>query len=362
MRILIVIENYLPHIGGVETVFKNLSEGLVKKGHDVSLVTHQLKGAKRFEVINGVKVHRVPCFGSRYLFSFLSIPKVVKMARRADIIHTTTFNGAFPSWLASKITGKPVIITVHEVWITLWQKLGGMNFFSAGLHEIFERLIYTLHFNRYVGVSKSTLRQLAKIGKGGKSVCVYNGFDYGFFNPERYDGSRIRKKLGMEKDFVIFAYGRPGYSKGFEYLINAAPAVSRKIKNARFVLILSRDKAYRKRHEYMADLAEKSGAGDRITIIEPVPFKELPNYIKAADCIVIPSLTEGKPVVATDTTSIPEVIYGRYVLVEPKSSKAIAEGIEKIYNRKWQTSPKKDFSVEKNINGYLKVYGEVLGK
>src|SRR3989338_650345 len=147
MRILIVIENYLPHIGGVKNVFRNLSEGLVKKGHEVDLITHQLKGAKRFEVINGVNVHRIPCFGSRYLFSFLSIPKVVKMARKADIIHTTTFNGAFPSWLASKITGKPCVITVHEVWITLWQKLGGMNFFSAGLHEIFERLIYTLHFN-----------------------------------------------------------------------------------------------------------------------------------------------------------------------------------------------------------------------
>ena len=147
MRILIVIENYLPHIGGVETVFKNLSEGLVKKGHDVSLVTHQLKGAKRFEVINGVKVYRIPCFGSRYLFSFFSIPKVLKIARNADIIHTTTFNGAFPSWIAAGILRKPCIITVHEVWIGLWRKLSGTNFISSGLHEMFERIIYLLSFS-----------------------------------------------------------------------------------------------------------------------------------------------------------------------------------------------------------------------
>ena len=56
MHILFVCENYLPHYGGAEVVFKNLAEGFVKKGHDVSLVTHQIKGTKKFEKINGVKV------------------------------------------------------------------------------------------------------------------------------------------------------------------------------------------------------------------------------------------------------------------------------------------------------------------
>ena len=48
MKILFVLENYTPHIGGVEIVFKNLSEGLAKLGHDISIVTHRLKGTKRF--------------------------------------------------------------------------------------------------------------------------------------------------------------------------------------------------------------------------------------------------------------------------------------------------------------------------
>ena len=41
MKVLFVLENYIPHIGGVEIVFKNLSGGLVKVGHDVSIVTHR---------------------------------------------------------------------------------------------------------------------------------------------------------------------------------------------------------------------------------------------------------------------------------------------------------------------------------
>src|SRR3989338_352399 len=101
MRLLFVCENYLPHYGGAEVVFKNLAEGFVKAGHTVDLVTHRMKGTAKFEVLNGVRVHRVWSANSRYLFSFTSILKVWSIARRADIIQTTTFNGAPPAWLAA---------------------------------------------------------------------------------------------------------------------------------------------------------------------------------------------------------------------------------------------------------------------
>ena len=48
MKILFVCENYLPHIGGAEVVFKNLAERMIKLGHEVNLVTHKLKNTKNF--------------------------------------------------------------------------------------------------------------------------------------------------------------------------------------------------------------------------------------------------------------------------------------------------------------------------
>ena len=123
MKILFVLENYIPHIGGVEIVFKNLSEGLVRLGHDVSIVTHMLKGTKKFEKISGVKVYRINCFHSRYWFTFLSIPKVLKFAKKTDVIHTTTYNGALPARVASIFTRKPCIITIHEILGENWQDL-----------------------------------------------------------------------------------------------------------------------------------------------------------------------------------------------------------------------------------------------
>src|SRR3989344_1543558 len=125
MKILFVCENYYPHYGGAEVLFKNLAEGLVKAGNRVAVITSKLPDTKAFEEINGVKIHRIKCFNSRYFFSFLSIPKVLKLAGMADIIQTTTFNGAPPAWLGAKLTKKPVVLTVHEVWVNKWKEITG---------------------------------------------------------------------------------------------------------------------------------------------------------------------------------------------------------------------------------------------
>ena len=75
MNVLFVCENYAPHIGGAEIVFKTLAEELVKLGHNVDVVTHRIKRTKFFEDINGVKVYRVRSFDNRYVFTFSSLPK-----------------------------------------------------------------------------------------------------------------------------------------------------------------------------------------------------------------------------------------------------------------------------------------------
>src|SRR4051812_17557424 len=109
MRILFVLENYRPHIGGVETVFRHLCEGLAAKGHDVTVLTRRIPGTRKEEKLDGVKVVRIACMDSRYLFTFSAFPIVRRYAKNADIIHTTTFNAAPPAWLGS--SGRPVLIT-----------------------------------------------------------------------------------------------------------------------------------------------------------------------------------------------------------------------------------------------------------
>ena len=373
MKILFVLENYYPHIGGVEVVFQNLTEGLAKLGHDISIVTHLLKGTKKFEIINKVKVYRINCLHSRYLFTFLSIPKVINLAKKADIIHTTTFNGAPPAWFASKILKKPCIITIHEVWINKWDKLTEMSKIKAKIHNILEKIIYLLKFDRYVCVSNSTKKQLDNLKiKKTKSSVVYNGVDYEHWNPKKYNSNNLKKQLNLEKNFIYVFTGRPGVSKGLEYLIKAVPLISKMIPNAKLLAIVSKDKTYEKRYKLIKDLIKKLKIEDKVILHDPVNYKELPKYIKLADCVVIPSLAEGfgfsaaeacamgKPVIVSNTTSLPEVVSGQYVLVKPKDYEAIAKGIEMVHENKTLKKPLKRFLLKENIQNYLKIYKEIL--
>lgn len=374
MKILFIIENYLPHFGGAEIVFKNLAENLVLQGHEVNLVTHRLKNTPPIEIINGVKVHRINCFHNRYCFTFFSIPKALKLAKEADIIQTTTFNGAPASWLVGKLSRKKVILTVHEIWVNKWREITDFSKISCFLHNILEKAIYALKYDYYVAVSNSTRNDLVKHGiPDSKVTTVYNGLDYELWNSEKHlvSSKKIIKEL-FKDNFVYFFNGRPGTSKGLEYLIKAVSTISKEIPSSKFVVMVSKDKAYLQRYQYVLELIEKEEIKDKVILLEPIPYQDLPAYVLASDCVVVPSITEGfgfsvaqacalgKPVVASNTTSIPEVISGNFVLVGVKSPEEIARGIKAVYDGNFNHGKIKRFTIEDNVNGYLKIYQSLL--
>jgi D-inositol-3-phosphate glycosyltransferase len=368
MKVLFVIENYAPFHGGVETVFRNLCEGLVKKGHDVIVVCQQRKGTIKKEVISGVQVQRVASF-SRYLFPIAALYRAFSFARTADIVHTSTYTGAFPAWVAATLRKKPVIITVHEFLGKKW--FFALSKFSAHIHELLERLVIGLPFTSYVCVSHNTRKNVVFHTKKKNIVTIHNGFDYDHWNPKKYD-ARKRKELGVEKNVVGLFYGRPGFSKGLEFLIKAIPFVT--IPNFKLVAVVPQDAQYASRFAYIQQLVKELRVADKIMFLPGQAYAVLPYFIGAADMVIVPSLTEGfgyttvescamnKPVVASNVDSIPEVIWGRYVLVEPKSPQSIAQGIIDMHNNKFTTAPKKMFLWEDTINRHLEVYNKWLSQ
>jgi D-inositol-3-phosphate glycosyltransferase len=375
MNILFVCENYYPHYGGAEILFKNLAEGLVKQGHEVNLVTRKLKKTKKEEIINGVKIHRVKSYNTRYLFSFTAIPKVIQLARNTDIIQTTTFNGAPPAWVGAKITKKPVVITILEVWINKWHKVTNFNRLTCLIHNWLEKAIYTLKFNKYVCISNSTKQDLMKIKiPKEKTTIIYPGVDYSFWDPKKYDREKTRKKLGIENKFVYFSWGRPGTSKGFEYVIKAVPEVTKRIPTALFLLMLGSKEKYQKEYDYLMQLIKILNISNKVKIIPSAPYSQLGDYIAATDCVVIPSIAEGfgyttaeacamgKPVVASNTTSLPEVISGNYLLVPPKDPLCIAKAIQSIKKGDFTKKPLKRFEWDIAIVDYINLYQELILK
>ena len=366
MRILFILEYYYPHLGGVETLFKNLCEGLVKDGHDVIVVTSLLPGmsnTSQYDIVDGVEVRRIKT-PNRYWFSFLSIPLAIYLAEDADIIHTTTYNGALPARIASKVRRKPCLITVHEILGKRWAKFQGMSRISALLHRFLERAIIKLGFDCYVGVSKFTANAISAYGKDADTV--YNGIDYNVFNRDSGNRAIVRSRLGLEDSFVYMSYGRPGLTKGIEYLVMAVPIIRDSIEGSKLLLLLGREPV--SRYNMIMVLIESLGIQNDVICLDTVPYSELPDYIAASDCVVIPSLSEGfgfsateacamgKPIVASNVASLPEVVSGDYVLVEAMNPAAIAKGVRRVHDGNVTASVKKLFAWDACIAAYSKIY------
>lgn len=374
MKIVFVLENYYPHLGGAEVLFKNLCEGLAKRGHNIIVITHKLPNTFEEEFINKVRIIRVkvPKKASRYFFTFFCIPTLLRHCKNADIIHTTTYNGAPPAWLVSKLYKKPKVITILEVIGKRWSTQLNMSWASGKIHQILEKIIVNLKFDKYVCISKATESDLVQTNFEADSTYIYPGIDYKHWDFTKYDGDKIKKELELKNKFVYLFYGRPGPSKGFIHLLKAVKLIKKKIPNSCLVAILSKDEQYKKYYGKINNIMLNESLINDVIILPSVEYNNLPNYIKMADCVVIPSVTEGfgyttiesntmaVPVVASNVGSIPEVISGKYIFSRVGDPNDIAFCVEMIFRGEGKVTPLRSFLWDDTINEYEKVYNEVL--
>lgn len=376
MRILFICENYYPHFGGAEMLFQHLAEGYVQQGHQVTVLTHQMKGTTREEIMNGVQIRRIPSLFSRYVFTFAALKKAYILAKEHEIIQTTTFNGAPPAWIAARLRGKPIIITIHEVWQGRWQEITGFPFWKASLHEILERLLYLLPFDRYICVSQATKNDLLATGiSPQKAVQIYNGFDHEEWQAKRIkktDKQRLRKEWGWQNQTIFLACGRPGPSKGFIFLLRALAQVRGQLPDARLLLILGSPEKYVQNYQSLLQEIQVLHLQDLVKVITSLPYSQLKEYFAAADVVVVPSVMEGfgytavqavamgKPILASNAGSLPEVVAGKYLLFQNKNVANLAEKLVLISQGKWQEKEPPIFPWEKTIGEYLKVYEEAV--
>lgn len=374
MKILLVTEHYPPHIAGMAVWVYNLAINLAKLGQEVRVVTMKFPDTTAYEESSGVKIYRVavPSRLGRYLFNLFCIPTLWKQAKECDIVHAACENNIIPTWFVAKLLRKKRVVTYFEPLGNMWTKMAS-NYFYAKLIQLMERISMSLGFDKHACGSRYARNCARFMGVSDeKLVTIYQGIDYDFFDPNKADGAMVRKRLNLDEKFVYFSFGRPGITKGVEYLVQAVPEISEKIPNSRLMLIMTHEP--KDRYRAIVKLIKDLGIENNVLLLDPVPRNELPNYIAAADCVVVPSLSEGfgntigeacameRPLVATDAGSLPEVACGRYVLVEPRSARAIAEGVRRIYNDETETTKKKMFTWMACAEKYLKVYDDILKK
>jgi glycosyltransferase involved in cell wall biosynthesis len=326
-RFLFVLEFFPPHVGGVEVLFGELAGELARRGHEVEVITSADRGEPRHEVRGRLTIRRIRApFARRYLFMLLALPYAIRAARRADLIHTTTYNAAIPAWIAAKLARRPAVITVHEVFGRQWQEMPGMNPILGYGYRAFEALVLRLGWKHVIAVSEFTRRRLPD---PSRATTVYPAVDYDFWTPARH------RARDLGHPFVYLYFGRPGVSKGVEYLLEAAQLVRRERPDSRLMLILSREPAA----QYRRLLPRIQALGEHVILMDSVPRNELPSYLLGANCVVVPSISEGFGysaieaaalgcrVIATTGHATEELLHDRATFVPPRDPRALAEAV-----------------------------------
>ena len=83
-KILIIINNYIPHNSAMVVRWKTISEYMASMGYDVSIITSGMKGVSDFEIINNVKVYRTKVSYFKRLMHKTSSAEKVNLASKAN--------------------------------------------------------------------------------------------------------------------------------------------------------------------------------------------------------------------------------------------------------------------------------------
>src|SRR3989338_8543667 len=120
--LLIFAAYFFPHEGGYEQYVYNEALGLTKKGYHVTIITANTENAASEEILDGIKVYRLPCYhllGKTYPVLKPSAArhflKQLMKTNHFDLIncHTRFFNTClWALWFAKK-TKRPLLHIEH---------------------------------------------------------------------------------------------------------------------------------------------------------------------------------------------------------------------------------------------------------
>lgn len=198
-----------------------------------------------------------------------------------------------------------------------------------------------------------------------------------------YDASNFRpvdspgtlETFGLRRDEYIATVGNATLRKNLEILIEALGGVRERIPH-KLVLAgpVTPDQEQRLRR-----VARRHGVEDRMVFTGYIPYPDLPAIYSGAALFAYPSLYEGfglpvleamacgTPVIASNTTSVPEVAGPAALLVDPKNHADISTamcriiedvdfreslrvaGLERVSNFSWELSARRTLAVLTSI-------------
>lgn len=314
------------NIGGITTYIEKLIEPLraegvetyvFSSGGEQSLAYHE-KGAKTY--------HEFPRTKSEIdLRVWFSLPVLLKILRKEniDVMHAHTRVTQVLAAVAGKITGIPVVTTVHG----FFKKRLGRRFFPCW-------------GSRTIAISALVSEAIAKDYKLPESQLkvIWNAVDIQDLdrNLAKHDAARAKKYFKFNaEDKVIGVVARLVEDKGHEYLIRAVNILKNEIPNIRLLIV-----GDGKHRSALQKLTQELHLEDRVVFAGNQNDITLP--LSAVDVFVLPAtwregfglsiieaMTCRRPVIVTNIWALNDLIdNGKTgLIVEPKDAEALAKAI-----------------------------------
>jgi glycogen(starch) synthase len=349
VNILHVTHNYHPVIGGAELQIKNISEGLVKRGHQVTVLTSNAPSTEAYvdsrikpfpageEIINGVVVRRLPIrqlpAPIRTLFGGIMIalwrgnlpfndlvrilwngPYIRGLARQiraseAELVTTIPFPflHVYRAFSAVRRKGLPFVV------IPCSHPLDAFAFENPRHYRLLEEsqaVLANTGYERDYLISMGVPEERIHVVGDGITPADFKGLGRGEFR---------RKHLITDKEKVVLFVGRKAEGKGLRPLLAAMKEVWRSQDGVRLVIAGSATEFFRQFIEPEIERLPDSMRGNVINI-NNFEEAEKASLYAACDIFVLPSKIEsfgivfleawmcGKPVIGCRTGPVASVI------------------------------------------------------
>lgn len=340
-HIVMLNKSYPPWLGGVEKHVGDISEALAQHGWQVTVLVCSDTSKHIDEVINGVRVIRIPRLGTLlsqpitwgYIKTLLSI--------QPDIVHCHV---PFPlAWLAvNKLPNHvPVICTWHSDIIRQRFLMPILSFIEQRFLQRCDHIIVTSP--EYLNSSVPLRDYHHKCKVIPLSLPLSQNIDLDEVNLIKI---KYRKKISNK---IVLSIGRLVGYKGLRVLIDA-------MKNNDADLIIAGDGNLK---SSLRNQARKIGLKNRVHFIGSVTESEKHALLCLADVFVLPSyqrneafgyvlleaMSNGCPVISTNIpTGVRWVNQHNYtgLVVEPNNSEAMAIAINEIIDHPIK---KQEFSI-----------------
>jgi colanic acid biosynthesis glycosyl transferase WcaI len=390
MRILIYSYNYYPEPIGIAPLMTELAEGLVKRGHQVRVITAvpwypasviapEYRG-KCFvtEERNGVKIQR--CYvwtrqertlRNRILFEvsfvILSFFQGLNGWRPGVILLTVP---GLPVCVPAAILGwlyrAPVVLNLQDILPDAAVHVGLIrNKLMIRVFEYLEKFAYRTAAKISVISDGFTKNILAKAVPPEKIVEINNWVDVHFIKtlPENQD-NYFRQQNHLEGKFIVLYSGNIALTQPLETLIDAAKRLKDIPDIA--VVIVGNEKSLERLDRY-----RKNKQVDNVWLLPFQPREKLPEMLAAADIGIVmqkhniisfnmPSkiqvlLASGRAIIASvpaeGTAAKAIEKSGGGIVVPPEDPAALAHGILDLY-----THPDKLEDLGKRGREYAEIY------